>query len=108
MAASVRYITYEYKTLLHNAAIVLSIVMLAVIGVNSFLAFMAPSWPIRLISFAGTLFGVCSCWSRSHRKSAPFQMRSLILRKQRFPQINLYNHTSSSSIPQSFLMSIFT
>ena len=62
MAASVRYITYEYKTLLHNAAIVLSIVMLAVIGVNSFLAFMAPSWPIRLISFAGTLFGVCSCW----------------------------------------------
>ena len=62
MAASARYITYEYKTLLHNAAIVLSIVMLAVIGVNSFLAFMAPSWPIRLISFAGTLFGVCSCW----------------------------------------------
>ena len=59
MAASVRYITYEDKTLLHNAAIVLSIVMLAVIGVNSFLAFMAPSWPIRLISFAGTLFGVC-------------------------------------------------
>lgn len=62
MAASVRYITYEYKILLHNAAIVLSIVMLTVIGVNSFLAFMAPSWPIRLISFAGTLFGVCSCW----------------------------------------------
>ena len=62
MAASARYITYEYKTLLHNAAIVLSIVMLAVIGVNSFLAFMAPSWPIRLISFAGTLFGVSSCW----------------------------------------------
>lgn len=62
MAASVRYITYEYKTLLHNAAIVLSIVMLAVIGVNSFLAFMAPSWPIRLISFAGTLFGVSSGW----------------------------------------------
>ena len=42
MAASVKYITYEYKTLLHNAAIVLSIVMLAVIGVNSFLAFMFP------------------------------------------------------------------
>ena len=62
MAASVKYITYEYKTLLHNAAIVLSIVMLAVIGVNSVLAFMAPNWPIRLISFAGILFGVSSCW----------------------------------------------
>ncbi len=57
-----RYITNEYKALLHNATLVLSIVMLAVIGANTALALIAPSWPIRLISIAGMLISISSIW----------------------------------------------
>jgi len=62
MVTGHRYITNEYKTLLHNATMVLSIVMLAVIGANTALAFIAPSWPIRLISLAGMLISIGSGW----------------------------------------------
>lgn len=62
MATSDRYITNEYKALLHNAAIVLSIVYLTELGADAVLAFIAPSWQIRLITFAGVLFSVSSGW----------------------------------------------
>lgn len=60
MATLDGYMTSEYRTLLRNAAIVLSIVMLAVIGADVVLAVVAPSWPIRLISLAGSLVSIGS------------------------------------------------
>lgn len=62
MATMGEYMTKDYKALLHNATIVLSIVMLATIVANTFLVFIAPSWSIRLISIAGVLFCMVACW----------------------------------------------
>lgn len=56
------YMTKDYKALLHNATMVLSIIMLAAIVANVSLTFIAPGWTIRLISIAGVLFCMVACW----------------------------------------------
>ena len=56
MATAHRYITKEYRALLRNAALVLSIVMFAVVGFDITLSIIAPNWPIRLFVSAGV------CW----------------------------------------------
>ena len=43
MNSADKYITNEYKALLHNATVILSIVLFAIIGINAILAIIAPS-----------------------------------------------------------------
>lgn len=56
------YITKEYKALLHNAVLVLSIVMFAVVGFDITLAVIAPSWSIRLFVSTGVLMSILAIW----------------------------------------------
>ena len=62
MNNSGKYITNEYRALLHNATVALSIVLFAVIGINVFLAVIAPIWTIRLFVVLGLITSVASVW----------------------------------------------
>ena len=62
MNSADKYITNEYKALLHNATVILSIVLFAIIGINAILAIIAPSWTIRLFVSIGLLMSVGSVW----------------------------------------------
>ena len=62
MNSSDKYITNEYKALLHNATVILSIVLFAIIGINAILAIIAPSWTIRLFVLIGLIMSVGSVW----------------------------------------------
>lgn len=57
-----RYITKEYKVLLRNATLVLSIVMCTVVAFDIALAIIAPNWPIRLFVSAGALMSMLAVW----------------------------------------------
>lgn len=57
-----RYITKEYRALLRNATLVLSIVMFAVVGFDITLAIIAPSWPIRLFVSTGVMMSLLAVW----------------------------------------------
>ena len=56
--SSGKYITNEYKALLSNAAVILSIVLFAIIGINVVLAMIAPSWIIRLFVLVGLIMSI--------------------------------------------------
>ena len=58
MMSSGKYITNEYKALLSNAAVILSIVLFAIIGINVVLAMIAPSWIIRLFVLVGLIMSI--------------------------------------------------
>lgn len=62
MITAHRYITKNYRALLHNATLVLSIVMFAVVGFDITLAVIAPNWPIRLFVSAGVLMSMLAAW----------------------------------------------
>ena len=62
MNSADKYITNEYKALLHNATVILSIVLFAIIGINAILAIIAPSWTIRLFVSIGLIMSVGSVW----------------------------------------------
>lgn len=62
MMSSSKYITNDYKTLLSNAAVILSIVLFAVIGMNAVLAIIAPSWTIRLFVLIGLIMSIGTAW----------------------------------------------
>lgn len=62
MNDSGKYITNEYRSLLRNATVVLSIVLFAVIGINVVLAIIAPIWSIRLFVVFGLITSVMSVW----------------------------------------------
>ena len=62
MTTTHRYITKEYRALLRNAALVLSIVMFAVVGFDIILTIIAPNWPIRLFVSAGVLMSMLAVW----------------------------------------------
>lgn len=62
MATAHRYITKEYRALLRNAALVLSIVMFAVVGFDITLSIIAPNWPIRLFVSTGVLMSMLAVW----------------------------------------------
>lgn len=53
-----KYITNEYKALLSNAAVILSIVLFAIIGINTVLVMIAPSWTIRLFVLVGLIMSI--------------------------------------------------
>lgn len=55
-----KYITNEYKSLLYNATLVLSIILLAVIGINVILAIIAPIGSIKLFVILGLITSVAS------------------------------------------------
>lgn len=57
-----RYITKEYRALLRNATLVLSIVMFAVVGFDITLSIIAPNWSIRLFVSAGVLMSMLAVW----------------------------------------------
>ena len=56
--SSGKYITNEYKALLSNAAVILSIVLFAIIGINTVLVMIAPSWTIRLFVLVGLIMSI--------------------------------------------------
>ena len=58
MMSSGKYITNEYKALLSNAAVILSIVLFAIIGINTVLVMIAPSWTIRLFVLVGLIMSI--------------------------------------------------
>ena len=58
MMSSSKYITNEYKALLSNAAVILSIVLFAIIGINVVLAMIAPNWIIRLFVLVGLIMSI--------------------------------------------------
>lgn len=58
MMSSGKYITNEYTALLSNAAVILSIVLFAIIGINAVLAMIAPSWTIRLFVLVGLIMSI--------------------------------------------------
>lgn len=58
MMSSGKYITNEYKVLLSNAAVILSIVLFAIIGINAVLVMIAPSWTIRLFVLVGLIMSI--------------------------------------------------
>lgn len=58
MMSSSKYITNEYKALLSNAAVILSIVLFAIIGINTVLVMIAPSWTIRLFVLVGLIMSI--------------------------------------------------
>lgn len=62
MIRSGKYITNEYKALLSNAVVTLSIVLFAVIGINAILAIISPNWAIRLFVLLGLIMSVGSAW----------------------------------------------
>lgn len=62
MIKSNKYITKEYKTLLNNATVVLSIVFFAIIGINIVLAIIASDWIIRLCVLTSLTMSVSSVW----------------------------------------------
>ena len=62
MTTEHRYITKEYRALLRNAALVLSIVMFAVVGFDIRLSIIAPNWSIRLFVSAGVLMSMLAVW----------------------------------------------
>ena len=62
MIKSNKYITKEYKTLLNNAIVVLSIVFFAIIGINIVLAIIASDWIIRLCILTSLTMSVSSVW----------------------------------------------
>lgn len=56
--SSGKYITNEYKAMLSNAAVILSIVLFAIIGINAVLVMIAPSWTIRLFVLVGLIMSI--------------------------------------------------
>lgn len=58
MMSSGKYITNEYTALLNNAAVILSIVLFAIIGINAVLTMIAPSWTIRLFVLVGLIMSI--------------------------------------------------
>lgn len=62
MTTAPKYITKEYRAMLRNAALVLSIVMFAIVGFDTTLAIIAPSWPIRLFVSVGVLTSLLATW----------------------------------------------
>lgn len=62
MNNSGKYITNEYRSLLRNTTVVLSIVLFTVIGINGVLAIIAPIWTIRLFVMFGLITSVISVW----------------------------------------------
>lgn len=58
MMSSGKYITNEYKAMLSNAAVILSIVLFAIIGINAVLVMIAPSWTIRLFVLVGLIMSI--------------------------------------------------
>jgi len=62
MITAHKYITKEYRALLRNATLVLSIVMFAVVAFDIILAIIAPNWPIRLFVSAGVLMSMLAAW----------------------------------------------
>ena len=58
MMSSGKYITNEYTALLSNAAVILSIVLFAIIGINTVLVMIAPSWTIRLFVLVGLIMSI--------------------------------------------------
>lgn len=58
MMSSGKYITNEYKAMLSNAAVILSIVLFVIIGINAVLAMIAPSWTIRLFVLVGLIMSI--------------------------------------------------
>ena len=58
MMSSGKYITNEYKALLSNAAVILSIVLFAIIGINTVFVMIAPSWTIRLFVLVGLIMSI--------------------------------------------------
>lgn len=58
MMSSGKYITNEYTALLSNAAVILSIVLFVIIGINAVLAMIAPSWTIRLFVLVGLIMSI--------------------------------------------------
>ena len=56
--SSGKYVTNEYKALLNNTAVILSIVLFAIIGINAVLAMIAPSWTIRLFVLVGLIMSM--------------------------------------------------
>lgn len=62
MNSSGIYITNEYKALLDNATVILSIVLFAIIGINVVLAAIAPDWAIGLFVSIGLMTSVASIW----------------------------------------------
>lgn len=56
--SSGKYVTNEYKALLNNAAVILSIVLFAIIGINAVLTMIAPSWTIRLFVLVGLIMSI--------------------------------------------------
>lgn len=62
MITAHKYITKDYKALLGNATLVLSIVILAIVGFDITLTIIAPSWPIRIYVSIGVLMSLLAAW----------------------------------------------
>lgn len=62
MGNSNKYITQEYKAMLTDSALVLSLVLFALIGVNTFFIIVAPTWFIRIFATLGLVFSILSAW----------------------------------------------
>lgn len=62
MITAHKYITKDYKALLRNATLVLSIVIFAIVGFDITLTIIAPSWPIRIYVSVGVLMSLLAAW----------------------------------------------
>lgn len=62
MITSRDYITNEYKTLLQNSILVLSIVLFAITSINIILVTIAPIWQIKLCLLPSVIASIVSAW----------------------------------------------
>lgn len=59
---SSKYVTYGYKVLLHNVALILSIILLTIVCINIALTAIAPNWIIRLYLLTSVAESLLSIW----------------------------------------------
>lgn len=59
---SSKYVTYEYKILLYNGVLVLSIVLFMILCINIALVAIAPNWAMKLYLLTGVLGSLASTW----------------------------------------------
>lgn len=62
MITSRYYITNEYKTLLRNSTLVLSILLFAITSINIVLAIIAPIWQLKLCLLSSVIASIVSAW----------------------------------------------